>query len=245
MTDKNKEEIICEKEDETPDYVGHRQRLKARFMADRGVAMPDYEILELLLMYAIPRKDVKPLAKALLKRYLNLNNVLTAPTDDLMNVAGVGSNAAVLMALVHACCNKICWESLENKNAPNLNDKKRLVEYCRSLIGYSPEERLLVIYLDIHGRFMRDSVEQVGTLGAVLISPRDIVTKALTYHAASIILCHNHPSGICTPSRSDIEMTRELKESLKTVAIGIEDHIIISPRGYYSMREHLPFMNQK
>ena len=228
-----------------PDYVGHRQRLKARFLADRGRSMPDYELLELLLMYAVPRRDVKPLAKKLLSRFLNLANVMVAPSAELMNIEGVGYNTATLCALVHACANKICWENLDNRDVPEMTDKKRLAEYCRSCIGYAGQECLLVIYLDIHGKYLRDSIEQVGTIGAVMISPRDIVEKALQYNASKIIIAHNHPSGECTPSVADIEMTKKLREALKLVSIELKDHMIISPRSFYSMREHLPFMNQR
>lgn len=243
MQTKNNNEEAKSKVGE-PDYAGHRQRLKARFLSDLGRSMPDYELLELILMYAIPRRDVKPLAKSLLREYVNLANVLSAPPEELMNVHNVGPSAAVLCSIVHACCNKICWENLENKDTPVLTNKQRVVEYCRTRIGYGDREQLLVIYLDIHGRCIRDSIEQVGTIGSVILNARDIINKALRFKACSILIAHNHPSGDCTPSRGDIEMTKELKEGLKTVRMQLEDHIIISPKGYYSMRENLPFMRQ-
>ena len=231
-------------ETQEPDYAGHRQRLKARFLSDLGRSMPDYELLELILMYAIPRRDVKPLAKSLLREYVNLANVLSAPPEELMNIQGVGINAAVLCSIIHASCNKICWENLENKDTPVLTSKQKIVEYCRTRIGYSDREELLVIYLDIHGRYIRDNIEQSGTIGSVILNTRDIINKALRFKACSVLIAHNHPSGDCTPSRGDIEMTMELKEGLKTVRMQLEDHIIISQRGYYSMRENLPFMRQ-
>lgn len=233
-----------QEETQTPaiDYAGHRQRLKARFLSDLGRSMPDYELLELILMYAIPRRDVKPLAKSLLREYVNLANVLSAPPEELMNIHGVGTNAAVLCSIIHASCNKICWENLENKDMPVLTSKQKVVEYCRTRIGYGDREQLLVIYLDIHGRYIRDSIEQVGTIGSVILNARDIINKAMRFKACAVLIAHNHPSGDCTPSMSDIEMTKELKDGLKTVRMQLEDHIIISQRGYYSMRENLPFM---
>lgn len=228
---------------DSPDYIGHRQRLKARFLSDQGRSMPDYEVLELLLMHAIPRKDVKPLAKSLLKKYLNLANVLVAPPAELMKTEGIGYNAAVLCALVHTCANKICWENLDNRDVPMMTDKKKIAEYCRTKIGYAGQEQLLVIYMDIHGKLLHEDIEQVGTINAVMISPRDIVEKALQQKASKIIISHNHPSGDCTPSKADIEMTKELKAALKTFRMQLDDHIIISPREFYSMRDHLPFMN--
>ncbi|MBO5284597.1 MAG: DNA repair protein RadC [Alphaproteobacteria bacterium] len=238
--------IKTNKQEETqtpePDYAGHRQRLKARFLSDLGRSMPDYELLELILMYAIPRRDVKPLAKSLLREYVNLANVLSAPPEELMNIHGVGTNAAVLCSIIHASCNKICWENLENKDLPVLTSKQKVVEYCRTRIGYGDREQLLVIYLDIHGRYIRDSIEQVGTIGSVILNARDIINKAMRFKACAVLIAHNHPSGDCTPSMGDIEMTKELKDGLKTVRMQLEDHIIISQRGYYSMRENLPFM---
>lgn len=238
----DKKETETSKTD-SPDYVGHRQRLKARFLSDLGRSMPDYEVLELLLMHAIPRKDVKPLAKALLKKYLNLANVLVAHPTELMEVEGIGYNAAVLCALVHTCANKICWENLDNHDVPMMTDKKKIAEYCRTKIGYAGQEQLLVIYIDIHGKLIAEDIEQVGTINAVMISPREIIAKAIHHKAYKIIISHNHPSGDCTPSKADIEMTKALKTALKTVGMYLDDHIIISPREFYSMRDHLPFMH--
>ncbi len=223
----------------TPDYIGHRQRLKARFMSDRGRSMPDYELLEMILMYALPRKDVKPLAKNLIRHYTNLANVLAAPIPELMNIPGIGSNTAALFALCHACSNKICWEDLGNRDAPMLSNKKRIAEYCRSRIGYEGQEQVLIMYLDTHGCFLRDEVESSGTLDSVVISPRTIISKMLSYNAKGIILAHNHPSGDTTPSKSDISMTKDLIKALETMEMFIDDHLIISSRGYYSFREHL------
>ncbi len=224
---------------QTPDYIGHRHRLRARFITDRGRSMPDYELLEMILMYALPRKDVKPLAKSLLRKYTNLANVLAAPIDELINVPGVGSTTATLCALVHACSNKICWENLDHRDGPMLSNKKKIAEYCRAKIGYEGREQILILYLDIHGRYIRDEIEQAGTLENVIISPRDIISKMLMYNAKGIILVHNHPSGDTTPSKSDINMTKELMAALKIVDMFIDDHIIISQREYYSFREHL------
>ncbi|MCM1324425.1 MAG: DNA repair protein RadC [Acetobacter sp.] len=227
---------------ETPDYIGHRQRLKARFVTDGGRSMPDYELLELILMYALPRKDVKPLAKSLIRRYTNLASVLAAPVAELLNAPGVGSNTATLFALIHAAANKICWENLENRDGPILSSKNKIVEYCRTRIGYEGQEQVLVMYLDVHGCFIRDSVEHSGTIDSVLISPREIIAKMMMYNAKGVILIHNHPSGDTTPSKSDIQITKELIKALKTVDMFIDDHLIISTRGYYSFRERLSML---
>ncbi len=230
------------KEKEQPDYIGHRQRLKARFIADGGRSMPDYEMLELILTYAIPRRDVKPLAKSLLRRYATLGNVLALPMEKILQTEGVGENCAVLFSLIHACAKKISWENLENRDVPILSNKQEIVEYCRSCIGYSSHENLLVIYLNCRGRYMAQNIEQVGTTSAVMISPRDIVAKALLNDASGIIMAHNHPSGDTTPSKADVEMTRQVAAALKSVGIKLEDHIIVSATSHYSIRERAGYI---
>lgn len=226
-----------EKKDETPDYIGHRQRLKARFLSDNGKSMPDYELLELILMYALPRKDVKPLAKSLIKEYKTLANVLTAPSNDLVEFPGVGNSATTLFSLIHSCVNKICWENLEKSEAPSLKELKEIVEYCRAQIGYSKQENLLVIYLGNKGKYIKHNIEQVGTTSAVMISPQDVARNALINRASAVIVSHNHPSGDCAPSKADIAMTMALKNGLESVGIRLTDHIIISSSEYYSFAE--------
>ena len=236
-------EVKNKEKQATPDYIGHRQRLKSRFLADLGKTMPDYELLELILAMAIPRRDTKPLAKQLLKQYMSLANVLVAPPEELAEIKGIGENATTMCALIHACAKRICWENMYAHDVPVMTDKQRVVEYCRAAIGYAGQERLMVIYLDIRGRYLRDSIEQTGTIGQVLINPRDIVEKALLYKASRIIIAHNHPSGSCAPSKADIEMTKSLKGALKTLNMVLEDHIVVSPQEYYSFKETLPFMS--
>ncbi len=239
---KTKKKIIKQEENKEPDYIGHRQRLKARFLADLGKSMPDYELLELILTYSIPRRDVKPIAKELIRKYSNLVNVLVAPASDVIEDGGVSNSTAVLFSLIHACCNKICWENLENKDAPMLTNKEAIVEYCRSCIGYSNQENLLIIYLNKAGRFITKNIEQVGTVDAVMISPRDIVAKALKNNALSVIIAHNHPSGNSTPSNADVDMTKQLAQALDVVGIKLEDHLVITTNGYFSMRERAPYV---
>ena len=239
----NKDKINSkQKEDTTPDYIGHRQRLKARFLSDNGRSMPDYELLELVLMYALPRKDVKPLSKALIKEYKSLAGALTAPSAELVAFEGLGTHAATLFSLIHACVNKICWENLERDASPILEDKTEIIEYCRAKIGYAKEENLLVIYLSATGKYLKHNIEQVGSTSAVMINPQDIARCAILNRATSVIVAHNHPSGDCAPSNADIDMTLKLKAALKTVGIGLTDHIIISSKSYYSFVEKSYFM---
>ncbi len=242
MADNKIKEKIQKSPDEQPDYVGHRQRLKARFLTDNGRSMPDYELLELVLMFALPRKDVKPLAKKLIKEYRTLAGVLTAPSVELVNFPGLGNHAATLFTLIHSCVNKICWENLEKEDSPVLKEKKEIIEYCRAKIGYAKQENLLVVYLTNKGKYLKHNIEQVGTASAVMISPKDIARSAILNHATAIIVAHNHPSGDCSPSTADIEMTSLLKRGLAGVGIKLIDHIIISPSNYYSFVEKSYFM---
>ncbi|MBQ8750120.1 MAG: DNA repair protein RadC [Alphaproteobacteria bacterium] len=237
----NKEKEIEEQEG-VPSYIGHRQRLKARFLSDLGRSMPDYEMLELILMYALPRKDVKPLAKDLIKEHGNLASVLTAPADELLNISGVGSNVATLFSLIHACSNKICWEHLKENKTHILSDKNEILEFCRSKIGYAKQENVLVIYLGKKGKYIKHSIEQIGTTSMVMINSQGISRNSLICNAEAVIICHNHPSGNCSPSRADIEMTIQLKSSLDSIGIKLTDHIIISPTQYYSFAEKSYFM---
>ena len=244
MAKKSKESTPPTEKNEEPDYLGHRQRLKARFLSDKGRSMPDYELLELVLMFALPRKDVKPLAKQLINEYRTLASVLTAPPTELVNFPGLGHHAATLFTLIHSCVNKICWENLENEVSPALKDKTDIIEYCRAKIGYEKEENLLVVYLSSKGKYIKHSIEQVGTISAVMISPQEIARHALLNHASSVIIAHNHPGGDCTPSNADIEMTSQLKYGLAGVGIKLLDHIIISPSNYYSFIEKSYIMRE-
>ena len=222
---------------DSPDYIGHRQRLKMRYLSDDGRSMPDYELLELILMYAIPRRDVKPLAKSLIRQYGSLAAVLTTPSQELINISGVSANIAVLCSLFHTCSNKICWENLENKDAEKFINKAELVEYCRSKIGYDSQEKVLVIYLNNKKEILSQDIENTGTSSAVIISHKDIGRKALLSNASYIIISHNHPNGECTPSRADIEMTQRLSDTLNNLNITVLDHIIISKTQYYSFEQ--------
>jgi DNA repair protein RadC len=242
MADKKEKIKSTIKDNKELDYIGHRQRLKARFLTDRGRSMPDYELLELVLMFALPRKDVKPLAKMLIKEYKSLAGVLTAPTAELIEFEGLGHHASTLFSVIHACVNKICWENLEKADSPILEDKTDIVEYCRTKIGYAKEENLLVIYLSATGKYLKHNIEQVGSTTAVMINPQDIARNAILNRATSVIVSHNHPSGDCSPSNADIEMTLQLKTALKAVGIGLMDHIIISSKEYYSFVEKSYFM---
>lgn len=230
---------ICKKIETkiTPDYIGHRQRLRERFLADDGKTMPDYELLELILTFALPRRDVKPLAKALLRRFAHLADVFAASAKDLQQVIGVGETVVALLKVIQASSNKICWGRLEDETAPVLTSHSKIIDYCRSCIGHAPQETLLLIFLDARGKVIAQNIEQVGTVDAVMISTRQIAERALGYKAVSVIMAHNHPSGNCQPSQEDVNITTKVKQALRVMEMQLIDHLIITSGGYYSMRE--------
>ena len=228
------------KTDETnnePHYLGHRERLRKRFLLGGGKDMPDYELLELLLTIAIPRRDVKPLAKDLIKRYGSFAEVVNAPVEDLMEFSGLKENSAVVLKIVRECSIRTSWQSLKNMDAPVIGDYDNMIDYCRSAMAYQTVEEFRIIFLNSKLRVIDEEVQQRGTVDHVSIHPREVIKSAMQRGASGMILVHNHPSGIVTPSRADIEITKRIKEAAESVSIQLFDHLIISKSDVYSFRD--------
>ena len=217
-----------------PHYHGHRQRLRERFMATDGDGMPDYEILELLLSQAIPRADVKPIAKALLDRFGSLGEVLGAPPEKLREVKGVGDAAAVALKVVRAAGLRMARQQVMNTDA--IGSWDQLLDYCKAAMGYEAVEQLRVLFLDRKNVLIADEVQQRGTVDHTPLYPREVVKRALDLNASALILVHNHPSGDPTPSRGDIEMTREVKDAAGRLGIALHDHVVIGKSRHVSFR---------
>ena len=227
-------------EDTEPSYYGHRQRLKERFLRSEGVDMADYEALELLLTYAIPRRDVKPLAKQLIKKFGSFARVISAPIENLIEVDGIKENSAILIKFVEFSAKKLSWQNLAFEDTPFISSTDSLIEFCRCTMGYNEVEVLRLIYVDAKLKVIETEVLQKGSVSSVNISARDIVTKALKKNATGIIMVHNHPSGDPRPSNNDIEATRRVKEACDTLGIRLYEHLIITPSDYYSFaKNHL------
>jgi DNA repair protein RadC len=211
---------------------GHRQRLRSRFARSGLSGLQDYEIIELLLTYAIPRKDVKPLAKLLLEKFHNISGLLNASGNDLLSTPGIGTQTAMLFRLIH----EIMVKSLEEgvRANPVFNNRKDISDFLRMKIGSSPKETLMVFYLD-SGRKLLGVWEQSGTVNNAAVAPREIAEKALLLHAAGVILAHNHPSGSCAPSQSDVNFTRTMFNALELLGIQLLDHIIVTHDHYKSL----------
>lgn len=217
-----------------PDYLGHRERLRRRFLLGGGRDMPDYELLELLLTIAIPRRDVKPLAKELIRKFGSFAEVVNAPLEELMLVKGVKENTAAVLRIVRECSVRSSWQSLRGMDAPVISDFDAMVDYCRSAMAYQTVEEFRIIFLNSKLYVIGEEIQQRGTVDQVAIHPREVIKSAMMHGASAMILVHNHPSGIVTPSKADMEITKRIKEAAEAVSIRLFDRLIISKSSVYS-----------
>ena len=217
-----------------PHYHGHRQRLRERFMEQPG-ALPDYELLELLLFYAIPRRDVKPLAKALLARFDSLAGVLAAVPERLSEVPGVNHQVIVNFKAMRELARRLARLAVAEK--PRLGAAKDVLSYCHVAMAHEPVEQLRLLFLDAKLRLIADEVQQSGTVDHTPAYPREIVKRALELDASGLILVHNHPSGDPEPSRADIDMTEEIQRALEAVGLKLHDHFVVARKGHVSIRD--------
>jgi DNA repair protein RadC len=212
----------------TPHYYGHRQRLKERFVKD-PISMPDYEILELVLYWIYPRRDVKALAKTLLVQHGSLHRLIHAPQSDCP------MPLVATLRVVGEFSRRVLHHDL--KQGSLLNNSQRVIDYCHLTMAQSDVEQFRLFFLDRKYFLISDDVQHGGTLDQVSLYPREVVKRALAVNAASLIMVHNHPSGDPTPSRADIDLTKHLKSSLLPFNIHVLDHFIIGKKGYFSFRE--------
>jgi DNA repair protein RadC len=217
-----------------PHFAGHRQRLRQRFLRGGADALPDYEMLELLLCLGIPQKDVKPLAKDLLARFGGFAEVMNAEATALMEVPGVKENAAAAIKIVGAAAQRLA--RIEVLNRPILSSWDKLLDYCRISLAHLDREQFHLLFLDRKNGLIADEVQQKGTVDHTPLYPREVVKRALEKNASAIILVHNHPSGDPTPSRADIDMTRQVEDAAKAVGIALHDHLVIGRTGHTSFR---------
>ena len=218
-----------------PDLLtGHRQRLKQRFLTAGPDALPDYELLELLLFSAIPRRDTKPLAKQLLERFGSFAEVINASPERLREVKGVGDAVITECKLVRAAALRVMRGTIMQR--PVLSSWTAVLEYCRAAMGFEDREAFRILFLDKKNRLIADEVQQRGTVDHTPVYVREVVKRALELSASAIILVHNHPSGDPSPSRADIDMTRQIVEAAKPLGITIHDHVIVGRQGHASLK---------
>jgi len=219
---------------DTPHYSGHRQRLKDRFRKGGVEAVADYELLELLLYSAIPRRDVKPLAKALIARFGSFAEVISAPTEQLNEMTGIGNSVVISLKLVEAAAQKLALGKIMDK--PILSNWQALIDYCQIQMGHLKNEQFRILFLDRKNRLIADEKQQEGTIDHTPVYPREVIKRALELHATAIILVHNHPSGDPSPSRDDVEMTKRIEDAGQQLGVMLHDHLIISKSGQTSLK---------
>lgn len=212
----------------------HRQRLRQRFTKGGAAAVPDYELLEMLLYRAIRRGDTKPLAKRLLAAFGDLNHVLAAPPARLKEVNGVGDAVVFELKLIEAIGHRMARAKVINK--PLLSSWDALLDYCQSAMAHRDLEQFRILFLDRKNVLIADEAQQTGTVDHVPVYPREVVKRALELNASALILVHNHPSGDPTPSQADLDMTNAIRDAAEVLNIVIHDHLIIGKSATLSFR---------
>lgn len=227
-----------------PHYAGHRERLRERARSGGLTHLPDYEMLELFLFRSQPQGDVKPIAKALLSRFGSLSAVLAASIEDLMTVRaedskgrmkGVGAETALDLAALHEVSRRVAKEEASKRTV--ISSWTALVAYVRVALQHEPREQFRVLYLDKKNQLILDEILNRGTVDHAPVYPREVVRRALEVSASAIILVHNHPSGDPSPSRADIQMTKQIIEAARALAVDVHDHLIVGREGVSSFRQ--------
>jgi DNA repair protein RadC len=219
---------------EKPHFHGHRDRLRQRLLKAGPDALAEYEMLELVLMQAIPRKDTKPLAKQLIARFGSFAGVIAASPAALQEVKGVGDGVVAMLKIVQHAAQLMQRQQVLTR--PVLGSWQQLIDYCHSVMAQEKVEQFRLLFLDGKNRLIADEIQNIGTVNHAPVYVREVVKRALEFAASAIIMAHNHPTGDPTPSRDDILMTREIKKALEVVNIKLHDHLIIGKEGHASLR---------
>lgn len=220
--------------EEAAHYLGHRQRLRERFMESGAGALADYELMELVLFRAIPRRDVKPLAKALIKRFGSFAEAAAARPERLREIEGLSESAIVEIKLAEAVATRLARGKIEARKT--LSSFVEVLDYCRTVMAYADREEFRILFLDKRNALIADEVQGVGTVDHTPVYPREIIRRALELGASALILAHNHPSGDPTPSAADIRMTKDIISIAEPFGIIVHDHLIVGKHGQTSFR---------
>lgn len=215
-------------------YHGHRDRLRERFRDNGEAALADYELLELFLFRLIPRRDTKPIAKALIDRFGSLGGVFGASPALLQEIAGIGETVALELKLFSALSSRVLKRQIKGKQV--LASWAAVIDYCHAAMAYEPVEQFRILFLDKRNALIADEIQGRGTVDHTPVYPREVVKRALELSATAIILVHNHPSGDPTPSRADIDMTKRIIDTASPMGITVHDHIIIGKDGHASLK---------
>ncbi len=223
--------------EEKPHYIGHRKRVREKFLESSGKGFQDYEILEIMLFGSSARGDVKPLAKDLIKYFGSLSKVIAATPEELKKVKGMGEAAIACIKVAENLSQRIIKEEItEGKTV--IQSWKALLDYCRTTMRHVKIEQFRVFFLNQKNQLIADELQQQGTVDHTSVYPREVVKRALELGASSIILAHNHPSGDPTPSRADIDITRQIVQAAAHLGLNVHDHLIIAGNKHYSFKTH-------
>jgi DNA repair protein RadC len=227
--------IVPLKKGRIPSYIAdHRQRLRERFMSGGATAMPDYELLELILFRSIPRRDVKPLARALLDQFGDFNRVVTAPPERLTEINGVGAAVVTDLKILEAAAHRLARSKVMKRHV--ISSWDAILDYCHTTMAHRETEQFRVLYLDRKNTLIADEEQARGTVDHVPVYPREVAKRALELNASALILVHNHPSGDPTPSQSDIDMTARVQDACGALGLTLHDHLIIGKSRELSFR---------
>ena len=220
--------------DAAPHYLEHRQRLRSRFLNAGADALADYELLELILFRAIPRRDVKPLAKELLAKFGSFSEAIAAPKERLRELKGLGEAAIAEIKIIQAAASRLARGQVKARHV--LSSWSNVLDYCRTVMAYGEREEFRILFLDKRNHLIADEQQQVGTVDHTPVYPREVVKRALELSSTALILVHNHPSGDPTPSGADIQMTQAIIDVAGPLGIAVHDHIIVARNGVSSFR---------
>ncbi|MFO1242103.1 MAG: DNA repair protein RadC [Rickettsiales bacterium] len=215
---------------------GHRSRLRERFMTGGNSALADYELLEMVLFAAHPRGDVKPLAKQLIQHFGSFAGVIEASPEALSSVENVGDSAIAAIKLVGAAAERLLKQ--QASEGPIIQSWTALLDYCKVAMAAKKVEEFRILFLDAKHKLIGDEVQNRGTIDHTAVYPREVLKRALEFHASAIILVHNHPSGDPTPSKADIDMTKAIVQAARALNISVHDHLIIGKKGHYSFKSN-------
>lgn len=216
------------------DTAGHRQRLRDRFMTGGSSAIPDYELLEMILFRVFPRIDTKPIAKRLIGRFGSFAEVISAPPERLKEIEGVGDRAVEEFKLIKAAAERLTRGEIAKK--PVLSSWASVLDYLRMAQGYDDTEKFRILFLDKKNTLIADEVQGHGTVDHTPVYVREVVKRALEHSATALILVHNHPSGDPTPSRADIDMTKQIIDAARPLGVSVHDHVIVGRHGHASFK---------